>query len=427
MGYFYTICAVILDVICGLNYVPFQEKGAMLNEMVKKLDRTAKETGNHEYIYGQGKNGEEKKKNREFVYKSVKFFYIKPKGGQSAAANQLKESCDKILAEYMLSQPNDPFDVPYAERGHHSDSATVDVDAAAASKRPKLSKKNKKGDKPSTTEGRVIKGIFYKKFLRNEMPIRVFMQYENMIPQYLKPWYDEIVKMELKKQSQKESHTSNEYFQLPEYVAVITIKTDSDLEKMIKILEPKEVISVGVDTESYIFDHSLQLIQISTKKDCFLIRRKYVIQLNKDLLEKLGIVLSTKMIVFFSGSNDSEQLGKFIPNCELIDVLDLQKLLNKLGFTVYTTNNQKKPLVSLGDVVQEWMRKPFSKDMTLSNWSTDGELSHEQTMYAALDAWVLVPLLEAIKNDQRYKDSFDQALSESKFLSKTVDSIDATH
>lgn len=102
VSYFYTICAVILDVVCGLNYVPFQGNSAMLGEMVQKLDRTARETGNHIYIYGQGQNEEEQKKNRESVYKSVKFFYIKPKGGQSAAAKQMKESCDKILTEYTV-------------------------------------------------------------------------------------------------------------------------------------------------------------------------------------------------------------------------------------------------------------------------------------------------------------------------------------
>lgn len=79
---------------------------------------------------------------------------------------------------------------------------------------------------------------------------------------------------------------------------------------MIKDLEAKEVDSVGIDTESYIFDNSLQLIQIATKKACFLIRWKYVNQLTKNLLKKLGTVLSTKLIVFFAGSNDSEHLNK---------------------------------------------------------------------------------------------------------------------
>lgn len=37
-------------------------------------------------------------------------------------------------------------------------------------------------------------------------------------------------------------------------------------------------------------------------------------------------------------------------------------------------------------------------ESTLSDWSTD-DLSHKETMYAALDAWVLVHLLEAIQKD----------------------------
>lgn len=65
--------------------------------------------------------------------------------------------------------------------------------------------------------------------------------------------------------------------------------------------------------------------------------------------------------------------------------------------------------------MQEWLGKPFNKDMTLSDWATNHELSHEQTMYAALDAWVLIPLLEAIEKDLRFKDHFDLALSCNRF------------
>lgn len=126
----------------------------MLNEMVQKLDRIAKATGNHEYIYGQGQNEEEKQKNKESLYKCVKFFYIKPKGGQSAVAKQSNENCIKILSEYMSSQPNDLFDVPYAERGHQMDSVDVDVDATAVSKRPKLSNQNKNKTNNVSTKGR---------------------------------------------------------------------------------------------------------------------------------------------------------------------------------------------------------------------------------------------------------------------------------
>lgn len=140
---------------------------------------------------------------------------------------------------------------------------------------------------------------------------------------------------------------------------------------MIETLESEKVKSIGIDTESLLFDKSLQLIQIATINECYLIRRKYVTKLGNDLLEKLGNILSTKLVLFFSGSNDCDQLSKFISKIELINVLYIQKLVNELGFRVTASDGIYKQKVSLSDCVKEWLKKPLNKDYTLSNWGTD--------------------------------------------------------
>lgn len=138
-----------------------------------------------------------------------------------------------------------------------------------------------------------------------------------------------------------------------------------------------------MDTESDIYTHKLLLVQIATEKDCFLIRGKHVGRLNQSLLEQLGEVLSTKMIIFFVMRNDSEQMAEFIPDIVATNLLDIQKLVNELVFTVVMPNNETKQAASLSDCVEHWLGKPLDKSYTLSLWGTDEELCHEQTVYAA--------------------------------------------
>lgn len=119
----------------------------MLNQMVRKLNLIAKQTDNLEYIHGQGENEEEIKKNKEAKFKSVKYFYLTPKGvWQAGQAKCHKAKSHQILIEFLSPQANDaavavvanPFDVPYAEqRGHQSDAGSTV--AFAPSKRMKLS------------------------------------------------------------------------------------------------------------------------------------------------------------------------------------------------------------------------------------------------------------------------------------------------
>lgn len=47
------------------------------------------------------------------------------------------------------------------------------------------------------------------------------------------------------------------------------------------------------------------------------------------------------------------------------------------------------------------LKKPLNKDYATSDWSLDGELSHDQKIYAALDAWILITLFEQIQENKR--------------------------
>lgn len=88
-------------------------------------------------------------------------------------------------------------------------------------------------------------------------------------------------------------------------------------------------------------------------------------------------------------------------------------MLQKLKFEVLNKNGTAKDKVALSDCVKEWFQKPFDKSLRLSNWASH-ELSPKQIEYAALDAWVLIDLYEAIQNDTRYKTSIQQAVGLAK-------------
>lgn len=414
-----------------MNYVPFIAKSQTLNEIIRKLISTAKKSNLRDYIYGKGENEEETSKDKQAKFKFIKFLYLGTKGAShTAQAKQNKDEMNKILAKHESMSPQrkdtvvpvvtGPSDVFSAEHGHHSDAGSSGA-AANQAKRAKIDQKpNKKGKKINARK--VLNGIFFAKVMKNQMPLQEFLKYREYIVEDEETikWFNVMVKIHSPKILPKKTI---EYFELPEDVAINVVKNDADLSNMIENLQAKNVNEIGIDTESALFDHSLQLIQIATKKECFLIRRKYLHNLSDNLRIKLGKVLSTKFVLFFAGSNDSDQLCKFLPECDPYNMLDIQKLVKKLGFKVTASDQQIKAQASLSDCVQEWLQKPLNKGFTLSNWETNEELSHGQTTYAVLDAWVLIPLFEAIQKDPRYTDDIETAIARSKFLTPMVDVV----
>lgn len=102
VGYFFTICGVILDLLCGLNYVPFKKEYRRLNQMVNYLRLIASENGRIEYIDGKGNSEEEFKRDREAKFKFIKFIYLPYKGNNQTKAGAFnREEVQNILSEHM--------------------------------------------------------------------------------------------------------------------------------------------------------------------------------------------------------------------------------------------------------------------------------------------------------------------------------------
>lgn len=392
------------------------------------------------YIQGQGINEDEMTEDRKARFKYVKYLYLAQKGkSQTKQAQANKKDMLGILRSYELVMPKqlrnvsvdrdpsvdpDPSDAFYAEHDRQS-VAVLSGAVGPPSKHRKLSSDFDQGSREKMQVGKeinILMGIFYGKVLKNKVSLHVLLEHRKYIPQAQLKTFDELIN--LKKPKIRPPKTSFiEYYRLPRNVTYKTVRDDINLKYMINTLEAEGVDSVGVDTESSVIYKTLELVQIATKQECFLIRRKHVKTLSENLIKILGDVLSSKLIIFFAGSNDSDQLQKFIPNCKLNNMLDIQKLVNALNFKVLGYNGQNKPQVSLSDCVEEWLGNPLNKDLTMSDWGTSDELSHDQSVYAVLDAWVLIPILEAVKNDSRYERTIDNAIARSKYLTKSPDSI----
>ena len=254
------------------------------------------------------------------------------------------------------------------------------------------------------------------------MKLEVLMEHREHMPNnYSRAWFEREV---LFKFGRIEAiGASEDYFQLPLDVGIINVKTDEQLKEMIAALAL--VDSVGVDTESYAFvkNHSVELVQIATKDEVYLIRKKHVQDLSLDLRVEAGYVLGMKQIVFFASKNDSTHLNVFFPNIDIMNTLDIQILVDKLKVIVLGKNGKPKPHISLSDCTQECLGKPLRKDHTMSNWATSGVLSHNQTVYAALDAWVLVPILEAYKNNPKYSHRINTAIADATVMSVGPDNL----
>lgn len=104
--YFFSICAIILDMLCGLDYTPFIQEWDNLMALVEQLKDVVRETGNLELIgiSAGGATEEEKQKHKDNVFDSVKFFF----------------SQSEILADLLSQQKNAAASAPLS---------TAEVDA----------------------------------------------------------------------------------------------------------------------------------------------------------------------------------------------------------------------------------------------------------------------------------------------------------
>lgn len=144
---------------------------------------------------------------------------------------------------------------------------------------------------------------------------------------------------------------------------------------------------VGIDTETKPTfargqHHKVALLQISTLDDCFLFR------LNKmGLPAELGVFLSDKKIKKIGLALKDDFVGlnrhhKFKPE----NVVDLQKIVKEYG--ILELGLQKMFAIVFGEKV--------SKSQRLTNWELS-ELSEQQQLYAATDAWAVLRIYLKLK------------------------------
>lgn len=148
---------------------------------------------------------------------------------------------------------------------------------------------------------------------------------------------------------------------------------------------------VGIDTEtkpafSRGQHHKVALLQISTLDDCYLFR------LNKmGFPPELGAYLSDKKIKKIGLALKDDFVGlnrhhKFKPE----NIVDLQKIVKEYG--ILELGLQKMFAVVFGEKV--------SKSQRLTNWELP-ELSDQQQVYAATDAWAVLKIYLQLKKTRK--------------------------
>lgn len=148
---------------------------------------------------------------------------------------------------------------------------------------------------------------------------------------------------------------------------------------------------VGIDTETKpTFSrgqyHKVALLQISTLDECYLFR------LNKmGLPPELGVYLSDKKIKKIGLALKDDFVGlnrhhKFKPE----NIVDLQKIVKEYG--ILELGLQKMFAIVFGEKV--------SKSQRLTNWEL-AELSEQQQLYAATDAWAVLRIYLQLKKSKK--------------------------
>ena len=158
------------------------------------------------------------------------------------------------------------------------------------------------------------------------------------------------------------------------------VETPDALAKACKELSKHSLIGFDTETRPSFtagVTNKVALLQLSTKEHCYLIRLNKV-ALSRDILA----ILSSKTIskVGADVRNDLTALNKlrhFTPN----GFIDLQSEVSKYGI-------EDKSLRKISGIV---LGKKVSKAQRLSNWEAKN-LTPQQQMYAATDAWVCVEI-----------------------------------
>ena len=166
------------------------------------------------------------------------------------------------------------------------------------------------------------------------------------------------------------------------------VDSTEQLEKACKVLSAHAIIGFDTETRPSFkagVTNKIALIQLSTESHCYLIRLNHL-PLAKPLIE----ILQNEKIkkVGADVKNDLSGLSKlrhFTPR----GFIDLQSIVGEFGI-------EDKSLRKISGIV---LGKKVSKAQRLSNWEAK-QLTPQQQMYAATDAWVCVEIYKHLYNAQ---------------------------
>ena len=167
---------------------------------------------------------------------------------------------------------------------------------------------------------------------------------------------------------------------------IIVVLNEYEADRAVEYLLSCDVL--GVDTETRPAfrkgnNHKVALLQVATRKECFLFRRNHL-GLGKSLLR----LLSNKQVpmVGLSWHDDLMSLHRreqFEPGW----FIDIQDIIGNLGIVDK----------SLQKLYANLFGEKISKRQRLTNWEAD-VLTERQKEYAAIDAWACIKLYDEIMN-----------------------------
>ncbi len=164
------------------------------------------------------------------------------------------------------------------------------------------------------------------------------------------------------------------------------VETADALAKACTVLAKESIIGFDTETRPSFkagVTNKVALIQLSTKDRCYLIRlnklalsREILAILSSDTIKKVGADVRNDLTAL-------NRLRHFTPR----GFIDLQTEVPKYGI-------EDKSLRKISGIV---LGKKVSKAQRLSNWEAK-QLTPQQQMYAATDAWVCVEIYNRLTN-----------------------------
>lgn len=164
------------------------------------------------------------------------------------------------------------------------------------------------------------------------------------------------------------------------------VETADALAKACTVLAKESIIGFDTETRPSFkagVTNKVALIQLSTKDRCYLIRlnklalsREILAILSSDTIKKVGADVRNDLTAL-------NRLRHFTPR----GFIDLQTEVPKYGI-------EDKSLRKISGIV---LGKKVSKAQRLSNWEAK-QLTPQQQMYAATDAWVCVEIYNKLTN-----------------------------